>query len=445
MSTDFVIAPWIPILCSFSSCIVSGLTSFGDAIFFHIVWAIATAAGGIPDGRDALAKAVTFVTIQSVSNVPLLFWLARKELFRAYPYGAVMGIAGCAMVPVGSSLLYFGNIVVVKWLAGSFFLAFSIWRLLSEALSFVRSRTQSKPENQQNQKSAIEPADEPCDSPPDSCTTPVNPETSGSAFESISVHVATPGDIAENSADTTTATTTITTITATTVTDSDAEAPQRSATTPLGRLISRLLPISDRLSKGRCLFVLLCAGLGAGFLGGLLGTGGPPQMIAFALMALHKDIIRAISASYNSIEIPFRILIFLNTDGNMFDFQNEWQLYLGIVLAAWTGYSAGTYIRQFADTAMILRFLLVLVFASSGILLGALDNAWLAAVYVALAIGFGTILLSMIFYPENWSRFVGNKSKETTEMKKVIHSSDTPATIDTATIVTVDPPITTAQ
>lgn len=422
-----MIAPWIPILCSFSSCIVSGLTSFGDAIFFHIVWAIATASGGVPDGRDSLAKAVIFASIQSISNIPLLFWFARKELFRAFPYGAVMAISGCAMVPVGSSLLYFGDIVVVKWLAGGFFLAFSIWRLVSDGLAFVKSRTLPAAGEQSPSKAAAKQAEISEGSLTDSCTTPVDPETAEATVGGMSVHAAPDSSVA--------------------VAPPNDPAPAETQTNNfIDNTISRLLPISDRLPKKKCLLVLLCAGLGAGFLGGLLGTAGPPQMIAFSLMALHKDIIRAVSASYNSIEIPFRVIIFMNTDGTMFDFKNEWQLYLGIVLAAWTGYSAGTYLRKFADTAMIIRFLLCLVFASSGILLGALEHAWLAAMYIALAISFAVIMVSMVFYPENWSRFVHKTNKKATpEIVKAIHTSEPPATVDAETIVTVDPSNANAQ
>jgi hypothetical protein len=65
------IPPALPAICAAISCCVSGLTSFGDAITFHIVWAIATAMGLAPPGRVSLAKAVIFVTVMSLANMPL--------------------------------------------------------------------------------------------------------------------------------------------------------------------------------------------------------------------------------------------------------------------------------------------------------------------------------------------------------------------------------------
>lgn len=62
-------------------------------------------------------------------------------------------------------------------------------------------------------------------------------------------------------------------------------------------------------------------------------------------------------------------------------------LYVVIAAACWVGFTAGTYMRRWANTDAIIRLLLLLVFTSSGILLGALDD-----VRVAIGFGIGLVL-----------------------------------------------------
>jgi hypothetical protein len=48
-------------LCACVSCLIGGLTGFGDAITLHIMWALAGLMGVVPMGRrETLAKAVTY-------------------------------------------------------------------------------------------------------------------------------------------------------------------------------------------------------------------------------------------------------------------------------------------------------------------------------------------------------------------------------------------------
>jgi hypothetical protein len=65
--------------------------------------------------------------------------------------------------------------------------------------------------------------------------------------------------------------------------------------------------------------------------------------------------------------------MFTQAKGNVFN-PDDWPVYLSVVVASWAGFLGGTLLRRRADTDAIIRVLLVLVFASSAILLGALET-----------------------------------------------------------------------
>jgi hypothetical protein len=58
-----------------------GLTQFGFAILFHIVWAICGAAGWVPYGtKAALTRAVVYITIIPVAVLAFNLWTARAQV-----------------------------------------------------------------------------------------------------------------------------------------------------------------------------------------------------------------------------------------------------------------------------------------------------------------------------------------------------------------------------
>jgi hypothetical protein len=168
--------------------------------------------------------------------------------------------------------------------------------------------------------------------------------------------------------------------------------------------VCKLESVSPVYSVRATLGTLFGTGVLSGLLGGLFGTGGPPQMIAFAVLKVDKDIIRGVSMVYGLLECGMRVIMFTTSEGNVFS-AAEWPIYVGIAVASWVGFVVGTWLRRYADTDMIIRMLLLLVFTSSAILLGALTTH-------AVAIGFAVAgaawlgLLAFVFrHPHRWESF----------------------------------------
>jgi uncharacterized membrane protein YfcA len=168
----------------------------------------------------------------------------------------------------------------------------------------------------------------------------------------------------------------------------------------LARLEARgwLEGISPKHSIRHTLLVLFCTGLCSGLLGGMFGTGGPPQMIAFALLHINKDDIRGVSSVYMVLEMTVRVIVNTTAEGNVFD-SSEWRVYVFIAVASWVGFVIGTYLRRFADTNAIIRLLLALVFASSAILLGALEDPGVAAFFVVWSLFWFLLLAALYLRP----------------------------------------------
>lgn len=401
---------WLPPICAAASCLIGGLTGFGDAIMFHILFNIAGALGLVETGsREVLAKAVTYTTVLSLSNLPAALFVARDHLRLVLPFAATVAITGIPMVTVGASLLFHADLHALKVFVGLFFLTFAVGKLTSACVGIARSSTADQaPRVEASVTSSSSASDkvEPTaalsgDSPPVAVESFVSSPDCVSVTSSVVQIAAESPSASEPHA------------------QSSGPASQAGGsgidagsgvdndlivTAPLSqaafhdRLLSRIRPISPVHSIKATLLFCLAAGSLSGLLNGLLGTGGPPQMIAYALLHLHKDTIRAMSACYGGFELPMRVYMFTSADGNVFDV-NDWPEYLSVAVAGWIGFGLGTSLRRFADTDAIIRILLVLVFASSAILLGALENPALAVAYVIGGLAWGAMLLVLLLRP----------------------------------------------
>jgi uncharacterized membrane protein YfcA len=466
-----------PIVAGLAS-LVSGLTSFGDAIMFHVMFAIARAAGLVTEsGRASLTRAVVYVTVMSVGNMPLQVFFARKDLLRCHPYGLTMVCAGVTMVPVGASLLFAADLGVLTLLVGIFFCLFAASRLSVTVVEAALARTRRgdsktagdrtseeprvglddtnaavafaagagasavaanvaergagpSPRSQVEAEmeaelaaaaaAAVAPAESvrPAVSPgrdtqielvvqspsthmprADASTaalehagagmllnhegdggssvhlTPLSPEPHTRAAAAPSAQVALappPGNDASARH-----------------TAASAAAAEDAAAIAAARASVRTWRDAWRVSISplhrvrRTLFTLFFAGFASGLLNGLLGTGGPPQMIAYSLLRVDKDAIRGTGTVYGMVEIFVRITVFATAASTPFDMENEWGVYLAIIGCSWLGFLLGTWARRFTDSDAILRLLLAIVYLSSLILLGGLKDGVVAGGFAA--------------------------------------------------------------
>jgi uncharacterized membrane protein YfcA len=137
---DFTCPPYVPPLLALVSCVVSGVTTFGDGIAFLVGWGLLTTAGVLPAHPASYAKAVAYITLLPLTSLPALLWTARKELRRSVGYATVMSITTAAFTPAGSYVLLFGAADVVSALIGAFFLLFATLKMQGSVVDLGKAR-----------------------------------------------------------------------------------------------------------------------------------------------------------------------------------------------------------------------------------------------------------------------------------------------------------------
>lgn len=328
------------------STLVAGLTAFGDGIVFHILWALASSAGAVGRDRASLERAVTIITIFSVTKQPLQAYFAGPNaLWRARVHGLALAVTGVCGVPLGAAALRYSDVRALKVGAGALFLLYAAWKLAADAVAGARRAAQL---------ASADGGGSGATATPDGVGAPAGSPAAATkaGVGSSSARPRPPGPSPPPAA---------------------AASPPAAAVCRLA--VPSLSPADAGYSPRSELALLALAGGAAGALGGALGVGGPPQMVAFAALSLGKDDVRAVATVFSAAELVARVAA-LGRDGLAAVPPAAAAATAG---AAVLGTLAGTAARRLVDSAALLRALLVLVALSSGVLLGALDDAALLA------------------------------------------------------------------
>lgn len=353
----------VAILVTIAS-VMAGLTSFGDAIMFHIMWAIAGAAGEVAKDRTSLSHAVLLCVIMTLASIPLQVYFAWGKLRLTLPYGIVASLTGSITVPIGASLLFYADLQGIKIFVGVLFFAFACARLTA---SLIPSPPAQQPGVAGEDKSK-EPA-----VLVDTFTDPTGGRVEESSSESVQV---------------------------------SPNADWVVDLWPGGIPALVIQPISPKYGVKATLVIVAVTGLAAGLLGGLLAVAGPPLMIAFAVLDLDKDVIRAIKISYSVFEAPSRIGMF-TSPASTFSIPLYGNQYLITIIFSIVGNTAGTWLRRFCDTARIVQILLCLVLLSSSILLGALEQPAVAAAFVVIVLLWLGLVFALRMRPDVYHAGMG--------------------------------------
>ena len=437
MASRAVVAP----VCAALSSVIAGLTTYGDAILFHICSTLSRLTGlAAPSSSEdeELRFAVLCTTVMTVVTYFVACYLARGEVRRCLPYGLTMAVTGLSMVPVGSSLLFGGDLGPVKVGTGFFFASFATYYLTLSFREEAKGRLQGRSDG---------PPGGPDPLPqrrPAAATAAAAEEAAGKGAAAVEVGgqgsliLVAQAAAAEEAAGKGAAAVEVGGQDSLILVAQAAQNPGRCfvpwpepqaeweaapaqdcrvhvagggwwwwwwrsalAPAPLQRAAeyvdSALHPLSAATPPSRALLILLLAGAGAGFLNGLLGTGGPPQMLAWAVIGAHKDLARATWVVYASLEVPLRI--YFTVTGPNWNPSAEGAIYAAVGAASLVSYLLGSYLRRHCNTRAILRVMLLVVGLSSSILMGALSSGGVAGGCIAGAGVVGAWLLALRLAP----------------------------------------------
>ena len=360
MSLTVILEPaWLPPTLALVCAVVSGLSSFGDAILFHILWALCVAVGLAPgEGGPVLMRVVLYVGTMMLAALPQSIWLARTRLWPCAPFAAALAVTGAPASALGAWLLLHVEAGSLKIAFGGIFLVVSTVQLTGAAIAAVRRRARIGSVNG-SAAAAIQLRDE--------------DGQAGNSSRPTLEDARQPSDTIPAAL----------------------EPPPPEAASGC-----HLTPLSPVYSSRVALIGLACAGAAAGLLGGMFGTNGPPLMLAYVLLAFHKDDIRGTTVGFSCVEAVVRVSAFAvaASSGSVPDAEAAGGagVFIAIVVATWLGFAVGNWLRGFANTAAIARILLGLVLCAAATMLGAFASpanfagfavagcVWLAAIGLAL-------------------------------------------------------------
>jgi uncharacterized membrane protein YfcA len=337
--------PLLPPVLAFIAALVSSIAGgVGDAVTFHTLWALCGAVGLIPLAR--LRKAVLYASIIPFANAPLMFYRAKVDVVSYWRWGFLVAVAAAAMTPLGALLLLSVDVILVKRFAGVVFFCFGTAQLyyLLKSHSIVQTQGLEDNSSDTEKNSSIAKL--------------------SSAIKARSIQI------------------------------QHSDGPSAPTESVICSCFAAWPQVAKHHSKIVAAVILLVGGLASGFLGGMLGTSGPPLIVAYSLLALEKDAVRGVTVSMQSLVIGVRIYVLVTSAGSVFDWIGEWHIYAGIVVCAWAGFTVGAAIRERCDSRTILLILSTLLVVSAAIMLGALEDIAMGCAVVGLAVvAFGVVSL----------------------------------------------------
>lgn len=130
---------------------------------------------------------------------------------------------------------------------------------------------------------------------------------------------------------------------------------------------------SMRCSRRATAIVLFFTGFASGIMGGLIGTGGPPQLVAFSSLKLTKEHIRGVKVLATLVSNSLRIALFIAWgQGELF--KEKWWVYLSVTVASLVGATIGSWLREYVAGETILKLLYLLLMLSCSELFGVIGK-----------------------------------------------------------------------
>lgn len=322
----------LALLGSFVGGLVQGLTGFGIALVFLMVWAFADAVS--LDGARDLTFPVALLTILSPATSVSVLLVAWRKI--NWPLSLAMCGGMGATWPLGMWLLLHASAFVVHSLMSIFFFAFSLWRLHVYYTEFRTARDELPALSAADESLPPNPDGGKCDTPhADSLSTCVDEHPCSHAaglagVANVEIAMRADGSIAVSEV---VVPNTVPTLPIANLgrcasvaahvaspigADADATPPSLPSPSPPPCDPEDSLPPTKLNMRQMGLTVF--ASLFGGLFGGMLGAYGPPLMALFTVLPCHKHEIRASVCLFGFLILPLRV--YLAVSNSLFKVRN---------------------------------------------------------------------------------------------------------------------------
>jgi uncharacterized membrane protein YfcA len=343
------------------------------------------------------------VTLLPLTGLPVLLWAARQELRPNLAWAMLLSATTACLIPIGVYVLLVGGVREIRAVCGALFVVFGSAKLW---LSVMKDRMSCAPAGSSTvvdpegieMKERLLVGDSPRAGSGDS-----GGDGSGSD-RAVSVSTGASGEGLAGDASPR--------VDAVTVRDTAprqrpaATAVSSGRRTGLWRVVdyidAALVPISPVFSRNATAAIMLSTGAVSGLFGGMLGTGGPPQIVAFAQLQLAKDRIRGIKVIATTVSNVLRLLSFAVAGGDSLRRKDAWA-YVGVTVGCVLGTAIGSYLRGRFDTEGILRGLYVILILSAATMFNVLKNGGALAAYLSSVVAYVVVL---VVARQHWAMLV---------------------------------------
>lgn len=342
----------MPPIFAFGANVVSGVTNFGDGVFFIICWNLFGEFGPVNPDKYTYIDAILYSSMLPLASIPALVYAARTEMWLTNGYGLAHSATAAFSSVLGVWFLLYVNPSVAEDSAGVLFCIFTAWKLIPAMLDLGiarRRKTNGAPLN------------------PDSNTNPMLPQKADGLAKENGGDDEGGGD--DDGADD--------------YGDNDKPELDESETILVGAganvhwksmgpyfekypglkgWVERWFPqVSEMLVPVETVaLALLVCGLAAGFLGGLIGTGSPAQLVVFVNLDMTKGSMRGVKVQATIVSNVIRLLAIAFSGSNAFE-ADMWPVYLAVCVCSLAGCTFGTWLRLYVnkDWLMVLLYMLL--------------------------------------------------------------------------------------
>jgi hypothetical protein len=398
---------------AFVACTVSGITNFGDGVVFLVGWSFYHLI--FDDPEFTLADAMIYISILPLASLPPLLYASRHEIRKSFAYGCVLSLASSATTPVGVYLIVSrGSAAVI--IIGCLCFAFASLKLIPSTYAFGQLRKplpcnygnddhllsdvqiQSHENDSAIAVDSVELAAQPTQ--PDDDLSPVQQQQPPLNVPAVQNEVAEPKlDPTE----------TVWLVPAAHAAWADSCFSERPG---LKAWIDYLFPPICEYCIETTIGALVICGLASGFLGGMMGTSSPPQLIVFSMLSLTKGAIRSVKVLSTTVSNVLRLVLL--SSSSAIPFYDNWAVYVAVAAASLLGAAFGSWLRNDLNQDHLLWCLYWLLWFTGAFVIGIFEKQSSEAVLIAFLVGTGLLALLTLFlylFPRKSRALIHKSSK----------------------------------